>query len=136
MKFLGTILAGTTLAFAPAAMAQDTSQASPEPAQAAPAPATTAQAATNATVSDAEVSQFAGAALEIEKIRKDTATTEADKPARMAAAATGAGLSPERFNAIGQAMQSDTELNKRIQTAAAAKMGAPGPATPAAKKPR
>lgn len=136
MKRIAILLAGTTLAFAPAAMAQDAPQTAPAPdapaAQQA-APAETAPA-TNATVSDAEVGQFATAALEIEKIRKDTATPEADKGAKMASAASSAGLSSERFNAIGQAMQSDTALNQRIQKAATDKMAAAGGGA-AAKQP-
>ncbi len=131
MKLIGTILAGATLAIAPAALAQTAPQTA-DPA----APAQTAPAAPQAAgpVTEAEVGQFATAALEIDKIRKDTATPEADKGAKMAAAATAAGLTAERFNAIGQAMQTDTALNKRIQAAASAKLAASG-GTPAAKQP-
>lgn len=133
MKLIGTILAGATLAIAPAALAQTAPQtADPAaPAQTAPAPAAPQAAG---PVTEAEVGQFATAALEIDKIRKDTATPEADKGAKMAAAATAAGLTAERFNAIGQAMQTDTALNKRIQAAASAKLAASG-GTPAAKQP-
>lgn len=129
MKLIGTILAGATLALAPAAMAQ-TTQSSPAPATPDASAQTTAPAApqANGPVTDAEVDQFATAALEVEKIRKDTATPDADKGAKMAAAATGAGLTAERFNAIGQAMQSDPTLNKRIQAAATAKLAAAGKA--------
>ncbi|MDQ0249028.1 hypothetical protein J2W22_001075 [Sphingomonas kyeonggiensis] len=134
MKLIGTILAGATLAFAPAALAQ-TTQSSPAPATPdASAQTTPAAPQANGPVTDAEVDQFATAALEVEKIRKDTATPEADKGAKMAAAATGAGLTAERFNAIGQAMQNDPTLNKRIQMAASAKLAASGGA-PAAKQP-
>ena len=122
MNLFGTILAGATLAIAPAALAQTAPQTPPAAPQAA------------GPVSEAEVGQFATAALEIDKIRKDTATPEADKGTKMAAAATAAGLTPERFNAIGQAMQTDTALNKRIQAAASAKLAASGGA-PAAKQP-
>lgn len=133
MKLIGTILAGATLAIAPAALAQTAPQtADPAaPAQTAPAPAAPQAAG---PVTEAEIGQFATAALEIDKIRKDTATPEADKGAKMAAAATAAGLTAERFNAIGQAMQTDTALNKRIQAAASAKLAASG-GTPAAKQP-
>ncbi|MBN8810493.1 MULTISPECIES: DUF4168 domain-containing protein [unclassified Sphingomonas] len=133
MKLIGTILAGATLAIAPAALAQTAPQtADPAaPAQTAPAPAAPQAAG---PVTEAEVGQFATAAIEIDKIRKDTATPEADKGAKMAAAATAAGLTAERFNAIGQAMQTDTALNKRIQAAASAKLAASGGA-PAAKQP-
>ncbi|WP_342248924.1 DUF4168 domain-containing protein [Sphingomonas sp. OTU376] len=140
MKLIATILAGTTLALAPAAMAQTAPQTTPATPD-APAAQTTAPAApaatapaTNATVTDAEVGQFATAALEIEKIRKDTATPEADKGAKMAAAASSAGLSSERFNAIGQAMQGDAALNQRIQKAATDKLAASGGGA-AAKQP-
>mgnify|MGYP001035935226 CR=1 FL=1 len=133
MKLIGTILAGATLAIAPAALAQTAPQtADPAaPTQTAPAPAAPQAAG---PVTEAEVGQFATAAIEIDKIRKDTATPEADKGAKMAAAATAAGLTAERFNAIGQAMQTDTALNKRIQAAASAKLAASGGA-PAAKQP-
>lgn len=132
MNLFGTILAGATLAIAPAALAQTAPQTPPaDPAQTAPAPAAPQAAG---PVSEAEVGQFATAALEIDKIRKDTATPEADKGTKMAAAATAAGLTPERFNAIGQAMQTDTALNKRIQAAASAKLAGSGGA-PAAKQP-
>jgi hypothetical protein len=136
MKRIAILMAGTTLAFAPAAMAQTAPTTPPDAsaAQTAPAaPAATAPA-TNASVTDAEVGQFATAALEIEKIRKDTATPDADKGAKMAAAASSAGLTSERFNAIGQAMQSDTALNQRIQKAATDKMAASG-AAPTANQP-
>ncbi|WP_137862575.1 MULTISPECIES: DUF4168 domain-containing protein [unclassified Sphingomonas] len=128
MKLIGTILAGATLALAPAALAQTAPAPAPQPAPQAQAPASAA------TVTEAEVGQFATAALEIDKIRKDTATPEAEKGTKMAAAATAAGLTAERFNAIGQAMQADTALNQRIQAAASAKLAAAGGA-PAAKQP-
>src|SRR6218665_3370034 len=101
MKRIATLLAGATLAFAPAAMAQTAPQTAPAPAPAPAAPAT------NATVTDAEVSQFVTVALEIENIKKDATIAEADKPAKMGAAASTAGIDPARFNAIGQAMATD-----------------------------
>jgi hypothetical protein len=139
MKLIATLLAGATLAIAPAAMAQDAAQTTPatpdaSAAQTAPAAPAATTPASNATVTDAEVGQFASAALDIEKIRKDTTTPEADKGAKMAAAASSAGLTSERFNAIGQAMQSDTALNQRIQKAATDKLAASGGGT-AAKQP-
>jgi hypothetical protein len=128
MKLIGTLLAGATLAIAPAAMAQDA------PAQTAPAPAapTAAAPVTSASVTDAELTQFVTVALEIEKIRKDPAVPEADKTAKMATAASSSGIDPQRFNAIGQAMQTDTALNARVQ-ATAAKLASAG--SPAAKQP-
>jgi hypothetical protein len=129
MKLIGIFIAGATLAITPAAMAQTA------PAAPAPAPAQTAPAApvTSASVTDAELTQFVTVALEIEKIRKDAAVPEADKTTKMAAVAQSSGIDPVRFNAIGQAMQTDTALNARVQ-ATAAKMASAG-APPAAKQP-
>lgn len=125
MKFRNSMMVlGASLLCAPAAFAQDTTPAQPAaPAQTAPAPATAAPA----PVTDAEVTQFATAALAVEKVRKDMTVADADKNAKMADAVKAAGLDPVRFNEISQAMQADPTLNKRIQTAAAAQQ----PATPA-----
>lgn len=134
MKLIGTFIAGATLAIAPAAMAQTAPQTAPAPA---PAPATPAAPAaapvTSASVTDAELTQFVTVALEIEKIRKDATVPEADKTAKMASVASSSGIDPQRFNAIGQAMQSDTTLNARVQAAAAKLASAGAPA--AAKQP-
>jgi hypothetical protein len=135
MKRIATLFAGTTLAIVPAALAQTTApQTAPAPAQTAPAtpaaPAATATV-TNASVTDTELTQFVTVAMQIEKIRKDTTIPEADKTAKMATAASSSGIDPARFNAIGQAMASDTALNARVQ-AKAAQLASAG--TPAAAK--
>ena len=133
MKRISILLAGATLVIAPAAMAQTAPATAPAPAQTAPAPAAPAAApVTNASVTDAELTQFVTVAMEIEKIRKDPAVPEADKTAKMATAASASGIDPARFNAIGQAMASDTALNARVQ-AKAAQLASNG--TPAAKQP-
>lgn len=111
-----TLILGAALACAPAAFAQTA------PAPAAPATAPAAQAA--APVTDGEVTQYAAAALAVDKIRKDAAIPEADKNAKLVEAITGSGLTAERFNAISQAMGSDPALNKRIQEAAAVQLKA------------
>lgn len=129
MKRIAILVVGTTLAFAPAAMAQ-TAPATPAAPAAQAAPA--AAPVTSASVTDAELTQFVTVALEIEKIRKDPAVPEADKTAKMATAASSSGIDPQRFNAIGQAMQTDTALNARVQ-ATAAKLASTG--SPAAKQP-
>jgi predicted amidohydrolase len=142
MKFRNSMMVlGASLLCTPAAFAQDMAPAQPAqpatPAQAAPAPA--APAAAPGPVTDTEVSQFASAALAVEKIRKDTTVADADKNTKMAEAVKTAGLDPNRFNEISQAMQADPALNKKIQAAAAAQQPpaagptATPPATPAPK---
>lgn len=115
-------LGATALIAAPAAFAQTApTTTTPAPAQTAPA-----ASATTTVVSDAEVQQFAAAALEVNKIQSDTSIAEADRTPRLQAALQTAGITPERFNAIGQQMQTDQALNKRIQAAAGATGGAAG----------
>lgn len=130
MKFRTSMILSAALLCAPAAMAQtQTSPAPAEPAPAAPAQSGTTGAGTAATtVSDAEITQFATAALAVAKVRQDAAVPDADKNAKMVEAITASGLPPARFNEIAQAMQSDTALNKKIQDAAAKQQ--PAAATP------
>lgn len=129
------ILLGVALIASPAAFAQDapttpsqdaqTSPSTPDASTSAPATAGTpdagmaAQGSGTAAVSDAEVTQFASAALAVDKVRKDTSVAEADKNTKMVEAISSSGLQPARFNEIAQAMQADPALNKRIQEAAA-----------------
>jgi hypothetical protein len=149
MKFHHSLLiSSAALLFAPAAIGQ-TAQTAPAPAASPTATATPdANAGTTATttaapVTDAEVTQFATAALAAGKVREDASIAEADKNARMVEAITATGLPATRFNEIAQAMQADPALNKRIQAAAAAQQPAaattttqaPAKAAPA-KKPR
>ncbi|WP_404336332.1 DUF4168 domain-containing protein [Sphingomonas sp. MMS12-HWE2-04] len=115
MKLIRSMMLGATLGAAPAALAQTA------PTAAAPQTATPAAPAAGASaVSDSEVTQFATAALAVEKVRKDATVAEADKNAKMVEAISTSGIAPTRFNEIAQAMQADPDLNKRIQTAAAA----------------
>lgn len=120
---LGAAALGSTAAFA-----QTTPQTTPPAEQAAPPAATgtppTAGTTAPASYTDADVDQFAGAALAVQKIQQDATVPDADKQTKMSAAVTSSGLTPEKFNAIATASQSDPALMKRIQTAAAAKMPA------------
>jgi hypothetical protein len=122
-------IVGLAVAAAPA-LAQDAAQ--PTPAQ--PAAQADANAQTDAKFTDAEVKQFASAALAVQQIREDTATSDADKQPKMAAAVQQSGLTPQRFNEIAQASQNDPALTERIQTAAAAaQQQQTAPAAPAAQ---
>ncbi|HVI98486.1 MAG TPA: DUF4168 domain-containing protein [Sphingomonas sp.] len=103
----------------PAMTPQTTAPQTTTPADPAATPQTAAPAA---QVSDAEVDQFATAAVEVQKIGSDTTVAEDAKQEKMAAAVQSSGLTPERFNEIAQASQSDPALQARIQTAAQSKM--------------
>lgn len=114
MKFRhALLLAGATLIATPA-LAQDTAA----PAASAP------QAATPSTVTDAELKQFAKAALAVDKVNKDTAVAAGDKQKKMAEAVSGSGLPPARFNEIAQASQADPALQQKIQAAIVAEQQA------------
>ncbi len=100
-------------------------------AQQAATPATpatpAAPSAGASTYSDADIKQFAAAAVAVTKIQSDTTISEADKQPKMLAALQASGIAPEKFNAIGQAAATDPALQQRIQAAAPA-----APAQPAA----
>jgi hypothetical protein len=122
------LLALTAVAFAAPAMAQDAA------APAAPQEAAPAAPAAAGPVSDAEVSQFATAVVEVEKINKDASVAPAEKQTQMASAVTSAGLTPERFNSIASTMNTDSALQAKVGAAIQAKgpaaAGAPGTSAP------
>ena len=93
------------------------------------APAAPAAGANN--FSDADIKQFAAAAVEVTKIQQDSSIPDADKQPKMVAALQASGIPPEKFNQIGQAAAADPALQQRIQAAAPA-APAPAPADPAA----
>lgn len=93
------------------------------------APAAPAAGASN--FSDADIKQFAAAAVEVTKIQQDSSIPDADKQPKMVAALQASGIPPEKFNQIGQAAAADPALQQRIQAAAPA-APAPAPADPAA----
>ena len=96
-------------------------------AQTPAAPAASAPAAGASNFSDADIKQFAAAAVEVTKIQSDNAIAAAEKQPKMLAALQSKGIPPEKFNAIGQAAAADLALQQRIQAAA----GTPAPAAPA-----
>src|SRR3546814_11709034 len=85
-----------------AALMAATIMATPALAQSAPEPTPSSQA-TAKTFTEAEISKFAKAAVEVNQIEKNAAVSEADKPAQMTEAIQKQGLEPETFNAIAQA---------------------------------
>ena len=86
---------------------------------------------TQATVSDAEVDQFATAVVAVDRINKDAAVPAAEKQTQMASAVTASGLSPERFNSIATQMNADSALQAKVGAAIQAKAPAPAAAAPA-----
>jgi hypothetical protein len=122
VKHLSRIFSVFVLFSAPALAQEADTPAAPV----APAPAPTA-------FTDAEVEQFAKAALAVQDIRNDAATSDEDKQAKMAAAVRDSGLAPARFNEIAAASRDDKALMERIQTAGAkAQQQAAATETPAA----
>ncbi|AKH42949.1 hypothetical protein FHS61_003143 [Altererythrobacter atlanticus] len=95
-----------------AAFAQD----APAPAPAAPAPGAT-------DFTDQQIDGFAEAVVQIQDVAADTTLEQADKKSRMAAIVDEAGLDPQTFNAISKAVQSDTELQQKVQMAIAQQQG-------------
>jgi hypothetical protein len=91
------------------------------PAAATPDSAATAPA--TSTVSDTEVDSFAKATVELQKINTDTKLDETAKQGKMADAVKSAGLEPARYNEIGKAVATDTELRAKVQTAMAKHAG-------------
>ncbi len=92
----------------------------PDPADTAIMPPVTAP---QSGVTDAEVDHYAAAALAVQRIEREAAPEDENKPERMAAAVERSGLTPERFNEIAKAQQGDPALQARIQQAAAEKTG-------------
>lgn len=122
---LAALMAASTLA-GTAAIAQNAPAATANTTASATAPTASAAAYT-----DADVDHFATAAIAVQKIEGDASVAATEKQKQMASAVTSSGLTPDKFNAIATASQSDPALMKRIQTAASAKMSAT-PAAPGA----
>lgn len=122
-KFLKAGIASIALFAAYPALAQDAAAPAASAAPAAPA----APAAGASNFSDADIKQFAAAAVEVTKIQQDASIADAEKQPKMVAALQASGIPPEKFNQIGQAAAADPALQQRIQAAAP-----PAPATPAA----
>ena len=101
--------------------------ACPALAQSEPAAPAAPSAPAAGSFSDADIRQFAAAAVEVTKIQSDAAIPAADKQPKMLAALQASGIPPEKFNQIGQAAAADPALQQRIQAAAP-----PSPAAPAA----
>lgn len=92
----GVALYALSLGVATVAQAQDAAPpASPPTTSPTPSP--------TSTFSDTELEQYVKAALAVQQIQQDTATPDADKQTKMAAAVQSAGLTPEKFNQIATA---------------------------------
>ncbi|GGB92078.1 hypothetical protein GCM10011494_08070 [Novosphingobium endophyticum] len=65
--------------------------------------------------------------MAIQQIEKDPTASAEDKQPKMAAAVQASGLTPQKFNEIAAASQSDAALMQRIQMAAGKIQGANSP---------
>ena len=77
---------------------------------------TSAEASAETAFTDGEIASFAAAAIKIQALEGDAAT----KQQNAAQIVAQSDLDAETFNAINAAMQSDPEVAKRVQLAAAA----------------
>ncbi|WP_198302057.1 DUF4168 domain-containing protein [Croceicoccus marinus] len=122
MKKLILIAAMTTAAAAAPAIAQDATDHAghamgAQAAEAPAAPATATPAPAMAQITDAEVDSYAAAMVDIQKIDADAAMAAEEKQTQMVATVSEQGLTPQRFNEITTQVQSDPELQQRVQLA-------------------
>lgn len=127
MKKSLLISAAFLCASAPAlAQAQDapadaTAQEAPAeaPASEAPsdaeAPATISPEPQAASFSDTDIQAYVKSLTDVQRIDQDTALAQEQKQAGMVEAIKAAGLTPQKFNEISVASQSDPGLQQRIQ---------------------
>lgn len=102
---------GAGLMLAPAAIAQDAGTAAPGAMPPAAAPANFA---------DADLQKFARAQVKVAQIQADDSVAAGDKQGKMLEAVQGEGLTPQQFNDIAQAAQTDPALQQKIQQASPA----------------
>jgi len=116
-KFLTSVAAAATLAFAPAAFAQDAeAEAAPAAEVTGEADAAAPSAATAASsFTEEQIASFAKAMSAVEAIQADASLDATAKQTQMASAVETAGLDVNTFNAIATQSQSDTELQAKIQ---------------------
>lgn len=122
---IAAIGAGLMLApAAPAALAQDAGPGTPgavPPTEAPPAatpPAATPPAATPAAdVTDADIAKFVRADAKVAQIQADDGVAADAKQGKMLEAVQAEGLTPQQYNSIAQAAQSDPALQQKIQQA-------------------
>ncbi|WP_066553050.1 DUF4168 domain-containing protein [Croceicoccus bisphenolivorans] len=130
-KFLTAATLAGTLAATPA-FAQAEAAA---PAAEAPAAAPAAEAAPEAAapITDAELDQFAGAAIKVNEIAQDATLDAEGKQAAMVTAVQASGLDAVRFNEIASKSQSDETLKGRLAEAFARRPAPEATATAAAE---
>lgn len=139
MKKFMTFAAGTAMFAAPAvaqvadpaadaALPQTETEmpAAGSATQAPDAAAPGAAAATSSTFTDEEISVYAQAAVEIDKMHSDATLDAEARQSGALAVLQQSGLAPERFNEISDASRSDPELAQRVQLAIANAQGQPG----------
>lgn len=134
MKLFAALVGAGSLLAGSAVLAQDApGPAGPGPADPGPAapgpaaPSAEAQPGAQANdFSDAEIQSFAEAAVQIQELASDPAADQAAIQEQAEAIVAESGLTPESYNEIAQATQSDPEVAERVQLAVASMQGGPG----------
>lgn len=94
-----------------AAAPADTATDAAAPATAAPAdPAA-------ATFTEDQIQSYASALVKIQEVGADATLDDAGKQAKMVAIVNEVGLDPQTFNAIGQATQTNPDIQSKVQAA-------------------
>lgn len=108
-----------TDAAAPADTATDTAtDAAADTATDAAAPATAAPAdPAAATFTEDQIQSYASALVKIQEVSGDATLDDAGKQAKMVAIVNEVGLDPQTFNAIGQATQTNPDIQSKVQAA-------------------
>lgn len=75
--------------------------------------------------SDAEIENFAAAAVKIQELQADPAMEQQTVQEQAVAIVAESGLTPQSYNSIAQATQTDPEVAERVQLAVADMQGQP-----------
>ncbi|MFC4254202.1 DUF4168 domain-containing protein [Altererythrobacter xixiisoli] len=101
-----------------AAPADTATDAAADTATDAAAPATAAPAdPAAATFTEDQIQSYASALVKIQEVSGDATLDDAGKQAKMVAIVNEVGLDPQTFNAIGQATQTNPDIQSKVQAA-------------------
>lgn len=121
MKLFAALVGAGSLLAGGAALAQNAPGPAPAPAPAQP-PAGQ-MGAPEADISDAQIESFAAAALQIQELQSEPVTDQAAMQQQAMEIVTSSGLTPESYNMIARATQTNPEVAERVQLAVANMQG-------------